>query len=127
MNPEIIFYAQSKLDLDATEEVGRFCNANFILTYFNLSSDDIGKSITISREQFAEFSNDLNIERIHHEARHNKEPWNKKLKQKPIFFEYSLHYDESYWKSINDVYNWAVKVLDKFHWSTDEIAIFCSL
>lgn len=127
MEPDAVFYAQSKLDIDAIEQVGYFCNTSFILTYFNLTSEDYCKFITISREQFAEFVNDLNIEIIHHNVRHNEEPWNNKLKQVSIFSHHSIHYDESYWKSINDVYNWAAEVLNKFHWSTDEIAIYCFL
>ena len=126
MGLDISFYAQSKLDSDAKEEVGYFRKANFILTYFNIGSEDDGKYITISKEQFAEFANDLNIERIHHDIRHNSEPWNQKLRTSSVFCGGSTEYDDYYWKKIEEASNWAADIFNRFHWATDEMAIFCS-
>ena len=121
----ISFYAQSKLDPDAKEEVGYFRKASFILTYFNISIEDSGELITISRKQFAEFANDLNIERIHHDVRHNSEPWNQKLRVSSVFCSGFTEYDDYYWATIEEVCNWAAEILNRFHWTTDEMAILC--
>ena len=120
----VSFYAQSKLDPDAKEEVGYFRKASFILTYFNIGSENSGERITIRREQLAEFVNDLNIERIHHDVRHNSEPWNQKLRISSVFCGGSTEYDDSYWDVIEKVCNWATEILNRFHWATDEMAIY---
>lgn len=125
MGLDITFNARSRLDPKACEEVGYFRKVNFILTYFDVNDSNCER-IEISKSEFEAFVKDLFIEKTHHDARGNIEPWNQKLRTKDVFFGGSIEYDNDYWNDIDRVYEWASKMLKKFKWRSDEMFLWCS-
>lgn len=128
MGLDIDFYKVKK------ESVGYFRKVNFILTYFEVESDQDCEDIPVSKEKSAEFVADLKCELKLYNERKPKdnpeedaelEPINPKLRTKEVFFGGSTAYYPDYWEEVKDVYTWAKGQLESFDWDNYKMILNC--
>lgn len=128
MGLDIDFYKVKK------ESVGYFRKVNFILTYFEVESDQDCEDIPVSKDKLAEFVADLKRELMLYNERKPKdnpdddaelEPINPKLRTKEVFFGGSTAYYPDYWEEVKEVYTWAKGQLESFDWDNYKMILNC--
>jgi hypothetical protein len=129
MGLDIDFYKVKK------ESVGYFRKVNFILTYFEVESDQDCEDIPVSKDKLAEFVADLKCELMLYNERKPKdnpdedaelEPINQKLRTKEVCFGGSTAYYPNYWEDVKEVYTWAKGQLESFDWDNYTMILNCN-
>jgi hypothetical protein len=128
MGLDIDFYKVKK------ESVGYFRKVNFILTYFEVESDQDCVDIPVSKDKLPDFVADLTCELMLYNERKPKdnpdddaelEPINPKLRTKEVFFGGSTAYYPDYWEEVKEVYTWAKGQLESFDWDNYKMILNC--
>lgn len=110
------------------ECVGFFGDERFFLTYFDVENSKNGCDLSLKKEDFVDFVDDLNCELMRYKNYRNNgldteiEPINPKLR---VPFDGPKSYTNDYWTRLSIVHFWANGLLKTFDWSKSELRFSC--
>lgn len=127
MGLDINFYAVK------AKEIGSFRKVNFLLTYFEVTDEENGKDLVITKDMLEEFVVELKCELEQFKKKHSlgiKEgieipPSNSKFRTKEVFFGGDIHYSSEYWDNLQRIYEWAKEQLEYIDWDNCTFVMNC--